>query len=67
MTIEVGAESPVKYTGKWKIAENAIDYEMSFGESNTRAEKLEIKTLTDDEMKTTDPDGIEEEFKRIKE
>lgn len=66
MTIEVGAENPVKYSGKWKITENAIDYEMTFGDDH-KTEKLDIKKLTSEEMKTTDPDGIEEEFRRVKE
>lgn len=67
MTLEVGTgDSTAKYTGKYKVVGEAIDYELTLGDEK-KSEKLDIKKLTDDEMHTTDPDGVEEEFKRIKE
>lgn len=66
MTLEVGTgDNAVKYTGKYKVVGEAIDYELTMGDEK-KSEKLDIKKLTDDEMQTTDPDGIEEEFKKIK-
>jgi uncharacterized protein (TIGR03066 family) len=67
MTMDVGTgDEAQKYEGKYKVVDNAIDYELDFG-GNKKAEKLDIKTLEGDDMKTTDPDGIEEIFKRVKE
>lgn len=59
--------------GKYKLVdadkkgEEKIDYEMDNGTGGTKKEVLKIKRLTDDELVTTDPDDIKEEFKRVKE
>jgi len=58
--------------GKYKLVdadkkgEEKIDYEMDNGTGGTKKEVLKIKKLTDDELVTTDPDDIKEEFKRVK-
>ncbi len=66
MTLEVGdGDSPTKYTGKFTATNDAIDYELKMGTIKT--EKLKILAFTADELKTADPDDIEEEFSRVKE
>ena len=59
--------------GKYKLVdadkkgEEKIDYEMDNGTGGKKQEVLKIKKLTDDELVTTDPEDIKEEFKRVKE
>ena len=57
------------YEGTYKLDKDKIDYEVSLGGrklgGNKKAEILTIKTVADDELAVTDPDGIVEEFKRI--
>jgi uncharacterized protein (TIGR03066 family) len=63
---------PVTLKGKYKLVdgdkkgEEKIDYEMDNGTGGKKQEVLKIKKLTDDELVTTDPDDIKEEFKRVK-
>ena len=52
------------YEGTYKLDKDKIDYEVSLG-GRKKAEILTIKTVADDELAVTDPDGIVEEFKRI--
>ena len=52
------------YEGTYKFDKDKIDYEVSLG-GNKKAEILTIKTIADDELAVTDPDGIVEEFKRV--
>ena len=61
MTIGVGTSL---YEGTYKFDKDKIDYEVSLG-GIKKAEILTIKTIADDELVVTDPDGIVEEFKRI--
>ncbi len=61
MTIGVGTSL---YEGTYKFDKDKIDYEVSLG-GIKKAEILTIKTIADDELAVTDPDGIVEEFKRI--
>ena len=59
--------------GKYKLVdgdkkgEEKIDYEMDNGTGGTKKEVLKIKKLSEDELVVTDPDDIQEEFKRVKE
>ena len=59
-------ERTSKYEGTYKLDKDKIDYEVSLN-GNKKAEILTIKTVTDDELSVTDPDGIVEEFKRVDE
>ena len=52
------------YEGTYKLDKDKIDYEVSLG-GRKKSEILTIKTIADDELAVTDPDGIVEEFKRI--
>lgn len=52
------------YEGTYKLDKDKIDYEVSLG-GRKKTEILTIKTIADDELAVTDPDGIVEEFKRI--
>ena len=56
-------ERTSKYEGTYKLDKEKIDYEVSLN-GVKKAEILTIKTVTDDELAVTDPDGIVEEFKR---
>ncbi len=70
MTLKVTPEEGEKMTlkGKYKVLEgDKIDYEMEQPDGSKKQEVLSIKRLTDDELVTEDPDGIKEEFKRVKE
>ena len=70
MTIRVERKDgeKMKFEGKYKVLDGEkIDYEMSQPSGETKQEVLKIKKLTDDELDTEDPDGIKDEFKRVKE
>ena len=65
MTLEVGAgEGTTKYKGRFKVVDNSIDYELDMN-GEKKAEKLAIKSFEKNDLITTDPEGIEEEFKRV--
>jgi uncharacterized protein (TIGR03066 family) len=68
MTISMGAGDCIqKYSGKYTVGKDeSIDYEVSIGDAK-KSEILKIKKLTEEEMKTEDPDGVLEEFERVKE
>jgi len=57
-------ERTSKYEGTYKLDKDKIDYEVSLN-GVKKAEILTIKTVSDDELAVTDPDGIVEEFKRV--
>ncbi len=63
ITMEFG-ERTSQYEGTYKLDKDKIDYEVSLY-GNKKAEILTIKTITDDELSVTDPDGIVEEFQRV--
>ncbi len=63
IAMTIGARTSL-YEGTYKFDKDKIDYEVSLG-GNKKAEILTIKTIADDELAVTDPDGIVEEFKRI--
>lgn len=63
--IEVG-DNKVEMKGTYKLDKDKIDYKVTLPNGDDKTEILTIKKLTDDELVTTDPDGIKEEFKRAK-
>lgn len=55
------------YEGEYKVVKNEMPYTMKF--PNGRGEKKEtltIKKLTETELVVVDPDGIQEDFERVK-
>jgi uncharacterized protein (TIGR03066 family) len=67
LTIEPKEGEKTTLKGKYKVDGDKIDYEMEQPGGGMKKEILTIKKLTDEELVTTDPDDIKEEFKRIKE
>jgi len=65
ITIEAG-ENKIEMKGTYKLDKDKIDYKVTLPDGNEKTEILTIKKLTDDELVTTDPDGVKEEFKRMK-
>ena len=63
---EKGAKTTT-LNGKFKAEGEKIDYTIDDGAGGTRGEILTIKKLTDDELVTVDPEGVQEDFKRAKE
>ena len=57
----------VTLKGTYKLDKDKIDYTMDTGTGGMKKEILTIKKLTDEDLVTVDPDGIKEEFKRVKE
>ncbi len=58
---------PVVLKGTYKLDKDKIDYKMDNGTGGQKQEVLKIKTITEDELVVTDPDDIQEDFKRVKE
>ena len=65
ITITIGDNS-VEMKGKYKLDKDKIDYTVKLPNGEDKTEILTIKKLTEDELVTTDPDDIKEEFKRAK-
>jgi uncharacterized protein (TIGR03066 family) len=63
---EKGTETIV-LKGKFKADGDKIDYTLEDGSGGMKQEILTVKKLTDDELVTTDPDNVKEEFKRAAE
>ena len=58
--------APIVLKGTYKLEKSKIDYKIDDGAGRERAEILTITRLTDDELATTDPEGVKEEFKKVK-
>lgn len=65
ISIEVG-DNKAEMKGTYKLDKDKIDYKVTLPNGEDKTEILTIKKLTDDELVTTDPEGIKEEFKRVK-
>lgn len=61
-----GTKESITMKGKYKVDGNKIDYTLMLPGGEKKQEILTIKKLTDNELITVDPDGIKEEFKRVK-
>lgn len=60
-------DGPVaSYKGQYSVMKYALPYSINYPGGGKKAETLTIKKLTDTEMILVDPDGIQEEFERIK-
>ena len=55
----------VEYVGSYRVVGNELPYEMKRG-TFAKAETLTIKKLTATELVVVDPDGLKEEFVRVK-
>jgi len=53
------------YVGTYRVVGNELPYEVKQG-TRVKAETLTIKKLTADELVIVDPDGLKEEFSRLK-
>jgi uncharacterized protein (TIGR03066 family) len=53
------------YVGSYRVVGNELPYEVKQG-TFVKAETLTIKKLTADELIVVDPDGLKEEFVRVK-
>lgn len=67
LRVEQAGGGAMTLKGKYKVEKDKIDYSLDDGMGGTKQEVLTIKKLTDDELVTVDPDGVKEEFKRVKE
>jgi uncharacterized protein (TIGR03066 family) len=65
ITITIG-DNTIEMKGKYKLDKDKIDYTVKLPNGEDKTEILTIKKLTDDELVTTDPEDIKEEFKRVK-
>jgi uncharacterized protein (TIGR03066 family) len=58
--------APIVLKGTYKLAKGKIDYTIGDGQGLERGEVLTIDKLTDEVLATTDPEGIKEEFKKVR-
>ena len=67
ITLETDGQK-IEMKGTYKlVGEDKIDYKVALPEDGgDKSEVLTIKKLTDDELVTTDPEDVKEEFKRVK-
>ena len=61
-----GTKEGLTMKGKYKVDGNKIDYTITTPDGEKKQEILTIKKLTDTDLVTVDPDGVKEEFKRVK-
>ncbi len=56
----------VAYEGEYKVVKGELPYTMKYPNGGEKKETLTIKKLTDTELHVVDPDGIQEDFERVK-
>lgn len=54
------------YEGEYKLMKGEIPYTLKQGNREIKKETLTIKKLTELELHVVDPDGIQEDFERVK-
>jgi len=54
------------YEGEYKLMKGEIPYTVKYGPDREKKETLTIKKLTETELHVVDPDGIQEDFERVK-
>jgi len=54
------------YEGEYSVSKSEIPYSIRYPGGGTKKETLTIKKLTENEMHLVDPDGIQEDFERVK-
>ncbi len=55
------------YEGEYKLVKDEIPYSVKYPSGGEKKETLKIKKLTETELIVVDPDGIQEDFERVKE
>jgi len=56
----------VVYEGEYTVNKSELPYSIKYPGGGIKKETLTIKKLTDNEMFLVDPDGIQEDFERVK-
>jgi uncharacterized protein (TIGR03066 family) len=56
----------VVYEGEYKVIKGELPYTMKLPGGREKKETLTIKKLTETELQVVDPDGIQEDFERVK-
>jgi uncharacterized protein (TIGR03066 family) len=56
----------VIYEGEYTVNKSELPYSIKYPGGGIKKETLTIKKLTDNEMFLVDPDGIQEDFERVK-
>jgi uncharacterized protein (TIGR03066 family) len=60
-------DGPVRvYEGEYKVVKNELPYKIKLPGGNVKEETLTIKKLTETQLSVVDPDGIREDFERVK-
>ena len=54
------------YEGEYSVSKNELPYSIKSGGTVLKTEVLTIKKLTETELSLVDPEGIQEDFERIK-
>jgi uncharacterized protein (TIGR03066 family) len=54
------------YDGEYKVIKGEMPYTMKLPGGREKKETLTIKKLTETELHVVDPDGIQEDFERVK-
>jgi uncharacterized protein (TIGR03066 family) len=54
------------YDGEYKVVKNEIPYIVRYPGGGEKKETLTIKKITETELHVVDPDGIQEDFVRVK-
>jgi uncharacterized protein (TIGR03066 family) len=54
------------YEGEYSVNKTDLPYSIKYPGGGTKKETLTIKKITENEMQLVDPDGIQEDFERVK-
>ncbi|HVL14739.1 MAG TPA: lipocalin family protein [Gemmata sp.] len=54
------------YAGEYKLEKGVITYTLVLPGGATKTEPLTVKKLTETQLHVVDPDGIQEDFERVK-
>ncbi len=54
------------YEGEYKMSKNEIGYSIKYPDGTIKKETLTIKKLNETDLSVVDPDGIQEDFERLK-
>ncbi len=54
------------FEGEYKVMKNEMPYSVKYPGGGVKKETLTIKKLTETELHVVDPDGIQEDFERVK-
>jgi len=68
MTIRntAGKGPAIVYEGEYKVVKDQLSYSVMSPDHGDKKETLTIKKLTETELQVVDPDGVREDFERVK-